>query len=67
MTRTSRVAGVGMARELGANQIRAADQIDAETEIARGREGAIDGTGRRMIAAHRINRNAHSRSVSNRC
>ncbi len=50
---------IGMSRELGANQIGAADQVDAETEVTRGRDGAIDGMGRRMIATHRINSNAH--------
>ena len=55
---------IGMSRQLGANQIRAADQIDAEPEIARGRDGAINGMGRRMIAAHRINSDAHGRPAS---
>ena len=49
-----------MPRQFGANQVLAADQIDAEPEIARGRDGAINGMGRRMIAAHRINGYAHA-------
>ncbi len=53
------IACVGMPRQLGANQILAADQIDTKPEIARGGHGAINGMGRRMIAAHRINGDAH--------
>ncbi len=53
------IACVGMSRELGANQILAADQVDTETEIASGRDGAINRMGRRMIATHRINGNSH--------
>ena len=48
-----------MPREFGADQILAADQIDPESEIARGRHGAINGMGRRVIATHRINGDAH--------
>ena len=48
-----------MAHELGTNQLGAADEVDAEPEIARRREGAIDGSAGRMIAAHGVNRNAH--------
>ena len=57
------IVGIGMSRELGANQIGAADQVHAETEIASSRKGAINGMGRRMIATHRINRDAHVAEV----
>ena len=64
MTRR-RVVCIGMSRELGANQISAADQVDTEAEIPSGRDGAIDRMSRRMIATHRINRNPHV--DANRC
>ena len=59
MTRTSRSSTSGWRCELGANLVGAADQVDAETEIARGGHGAIDGMRRRVIAAHRVNRDSH--------
>jgi hypothetical protein len=48
-----------MSRELGANQISAADQVDTEAEIPSGRDGPINRMGRRMIATHSINSNSH--------
>ncbi len=63
MTRTSRSLASGWRAELGANQVRAADEVDTEPEIARGRDGAINGMRRRMIAAHRVNRYAHADRV----
>ena len=52
-----------MSLQFGANQIIAPDEIDAEAEIARGRDGALNGLRRRMIAAHRVNSDAHEVSV----
>ena len=45
--------------ELGVDLAGAADQIDAQAEIARSRQGAIDWAPWSMIAAHRVNRDAH--------
>jgi hypothetical protein len=53
------IACIGMSRELRANQILTANQIDRQTEL-RGRHGAIDGMSRRMVAAHCVNGNSHS-------
>ncbi len=49
-----------MAFQLGADQIGAADQVHAKTQMASGRERAVHGTRRRVIAAHRVNRDAHN-------
>ena len=49
-----------MAFELGADQIGTAGQIHAVAQMASGRLRAVYGTRRRVIAAHRVNRDAHN-------
>lgn len=51
-----------MTFELGANRGLAPDQVDREPVNASRRDGAINGMGRRMIAAHRINGDSQAQS-----
>jgi hypothetical protein len=56
------IASIGMTFELGANRGLAPDQVDREPVNASRRDGAINGMGRRMIAAHRINGDSQAQS-----
>jgi hypothetical protein len=47
-----------MALQFGVDLIRAPDEVDAETQIARGGECAFHWPCRRVIAAHRVNRDS---------
>ncbi len=48
-----------VARQLGAHEIRTSDEIDADPEMPRGRQRAVDDARRRVIAAHRVDCDAH--------
>jgi hypothetical protein len=52
-------ARIGVALQLSVNDIRAPDQIDAESQIARRGEGTLDRPRRRVIAAHGVYGNTH--------
>jgi hypothetical protein len=48
-----------MSGELGVERSGAADEIHANPEVPRRRQGAVDNACRRVIATHRINSNTH--------
>ena len=53
------ITGVGMPRQLRADCLLAANEIDPDPKVPRGRDGAINGMGRRVIATHRIDSYTH--------
>ena len=65
---TSSAAGVGMPRELGARSRRAiADEQQADLQVPRRDERAVDDAAGAVIAAHRVDGDAHSVQVADRC
>ena len=53
------LAGVGMPRERGVNDVRASGQDQTNVEVTGGRQRAIDNAARGVVAPHRVDCNAH--------
>ena len=55
---------LGMLRQLGLDRPRLPDEQDAEIEVTRGRQRAVDNVPRRFVASHRVDRDPdHQDSV----
>ncbi len=50
---------IRMTRELGVDQVRTTDEVDADPQVPRRRQCPVDHAPRRMIAAHGVDGDAH--------